>query len=496
MTYVLDMQGIVKQFPGVRALDDVSFSVMPGEVHALMGENGAGKSTLIKVMTGVERTDAGRIVLDGREVSFRTPLEAVEAGISTVYQEVNLATNLSVMENVVLGREARGAFGIKWGDARRRAEHALGRLGLDLDVRQNLGGCSIAVRQLVLIARALDVRCKVLVLDEPTSSLDKDEVSQLFGVLRRLKDEGLGIVFVTHFLDQVYQLADRTTVLRNGKVAGTGTVEEIDRRRLVTMMIGRDIPAEARRPSGVAEKGGPLLSAKGLGKKRAVTGVDIDVAAGEVVGLAGLLGSGRTETLNLLFGADRSDSGSVRIRGRAAKPGVRRSVRAGIGLCPEDRKDQAVFAGLSVRENMLVVLQGRRGWWRKIGAREGRAAVDRYFRDLDVSAPNPDVRIENLSGGNQQKVVLSRWLASDPAVLLLDEPTRGIDVGTKFEIAGLVERLRGHGMGFVFVSSELEEVLRSCTKVCVFRDRAMVGELSGASLNEQSVQSMIAEAPR
>jgi len=492
---LLTLRNIGKAFPGVVALDNVDFTLRAGEIHALMGENGAGKSTLIKVMTGVHSLDSGEIQLEGRSLTIRSPQDAVSQGISTVYQEVNLVPNLSVAENVCLGRESSGLAGIKWGAVRQRAEKALARLGLKIDVRRSLSSYSIAIQQMVAIARALDVDAKVLVLDEPTSSLDRDEVKQLFDAMRSLRAEGLGIVFVTHFLDQVYEVTDRITVLRNGKLVGEHPTASLTKLELVSLMIGRDASAlEAHAASlNASGMGAPIVQAQGLGRHNSVEGVQIDIAQGDVVGLAGLLGSGRTEIVRLIFGIDSADHGTLQIDGQPQRRhSTAKAIRKGFGLCAEDRKVEGILPDLSVRENLILVLQARQGWFRKLGKKEQQAYVQKFIASLRIATADAETPIKNLSGGNQQKVLLARWLAANPRLLLLDEPTRGIDVGAKFEIANLVEELRKEGMAFVFVSSELEEVVRSSTKIGVLRDRKMVGELNGSEATEERIMGMIA----
>lgn len=495
MAELLTLRNIGKAFPGVVALDGVDFTLRAGEVHALMGENGAGKSTLIKVMTGVHPLDSGEIELEGRSIQIRSPQDAVSQGISTVYQEVNLVPNLSVAENVCLGRESSGFLGIKWRAVRERAERALARLGLDIDVRRPLSSYSIAIQQMVAIARALDVDAKVLVLDEPTSSLDRDEVKQLFDAIRRLREQGLGIVFVTHFLDQVYDISDRITVLRNGKKVGEAAASELTKLQLVSLMIGRDaasLEQHAVRAAFSAEVE-KIVTAIDLGRANSVNDVKLEIGKGDVIGLAGLLGSGRTEIVRLLFGIDSFDRGALQIDGQPVKRfSTAKAIQKGIGLCAEDRKVEGILPDLSVRENLILVLQARQGWFRKLGRKEQQGYVDKFIASLRIATADAETPIKNLSGGNQQKVLLARWLAANPRLLLLDEPTRGIDVGAKFEIANLIEQLREEGMAFVFVSSELEEVVRSSTQIGVLRDRHMVGTLPGGEATEEKIMGMIA----
>nr|WP_090773515.1 sugar ABC transporter ATP-binding protein [Nonomuraea maritima] len=475
---VLTMRGIGKRFPGVTALDGVDLRLLPGEVHALMGENGAGKSTLIKVLTGVHAADAGTVELEGRRVAFAGPLEAQQAGISTVYQEVNLCANLSVAENILLGREPRRRGRIDWKRMRARATELLSRLELSLDVSAPLSSCSLAVQQMVAIARAIDVDARVLILDEPTSSLDAGEVAQLFRVMRRLKDQGIAILFVSHFLDQVYEIADRMTILRNGKLVGEHLTRELSMVRLVALMIGQELAALERLHGAHRTFDRPLVEARGVGRTGAVEPFTLTVHEGEVVGLAGLLGSGRTEIARLLFGADHASTGEMAVGG---SPASLRTPRAAmnhkIAFCSENRKADGLIPDLTVRENIILALQATRGWTRPVPREQQDELVGRYIKALKISPPNPEQLVRNLSGGNQQKVVLARWLILEPRLLILDEPTRGIDVGAKTEIQRLVAELSDGGMAVLFISAELEEVLRLSHKVEVLRDRRLVAEL-------------------
>ncbi len=496
---LLQMTGVSKSFPGVLALDGVSLSVDRGEIRALMGENGAGKSTLIKALTGVYAPDSGTIDLEDAPMMPRSPVHAQELGVSTVYQEVNLLPNLSVAENVCLGYEPRILGKILWRKVNERARRAMERLNIKIDVTRPLSDFSTAVQQLVAIARAVDRDAKVLVLDEPTSSLDKDEVERLFVLMRKLREDGLAIVFVTHFIEQVYAVADSVTVLRNGKKVGDWRTAELPRRQLVAQMLGRELEEVPHVDRRTGEKREVCVKVQSLGRRQTMEPVSFDVRKGETVGLSGLLGSGRTETMKLIFGAITGDSGSLSVSG----PGTRDSglrmrsprdaIKRGIGFCPEDRKAEGVCPGLSVSENLMLVVQAQRGWLRPIPKRNADKIVSDHVEKLQIKTPDAQRPIDDRSGGNQQKVLLSRWLAADPELLLLDEPTRGIDVGSKLEIRRLVTDLAKKGMSFVFSSAELEEVVNTCDRVVVLRDRRKVGELSGTEVTEQNVMACIAE---
>jgi simple sugar transport system ATP-binding protein len=497
---ILELKGLTVEFPGVKALSGVDFRMFPGEVHALMGQNGAGKSTLIKALTGVHKPSHGTLWLAGQTLEVGSPLEAQKLGISTVYQEVNLCPNLSVAENIFIGRQPTRFGRILWKRMNESARTVLAKLNLHLDVTQPLAVYSTAVQQMVAIARALDISAKVLILDEPTSSLDESEVDLLFQVLRRLRDEGLAILFVTHFLDQTYQLADRITVLRNGERVGEYKPEELPKLALVEKMIGRELEAQAGRgaAAGAGAHDGQafpaLVEAVGLARKGAMLPFNLSVRKGEILGLAGLLGSGRTETARLLFGADRADHGTVLFEQKRISLGSpRHAIRHGIGFCPEDRKADGLIGVLTVRENIILALQARRGIFRYLSRRKQGEIADRYIRMLDIKTSGLDQAAGQLSGGNQQKVILARWLVTDPRFLILDEPTRGIDVGAKAEIMSLVQSLCRQGMAILFISSELEEVVRCCDRVAVLRDRAMVAELDGAGIDESAILQAIAK---
>jgi simple sugar transport system ATP-binding protein len=483
ITPVVQMRDIRVSFPGVKALDGVNFRLLPGEVHALMGENGAGKSTLIKALTGVHDIESGSITVAGEPRRFAGPRQAQEAGISTVYQEVNLCTNLTVAENILLGREPRKLGRIDYRALNRRATELLARLELDIDCRSRLGAHPIAIQQLVAIARATAVSAQVLVLDEPTSSLDAQEVAELFRVIKRLREAGTAVLFVSHFLDQVYEISDRMTVLRNGRLVGEYLTADLDHHQLIAAMLGRELDlfdeiADASPGAHRDDTSPPIVRAAGAGRPPRIDATTLDVFSGEVVGLAGLLGSGRTEFARLMFGADRATSGHFEIDG---KPVRLQSPRAAIAnkfaFTPEDRKADGIVGDLSVRDNLLLALQARRGFAKPLSKRTKAGLVQRFMDLLDIRPRDPDVLIKNLSGGNQQKVLLARWLITQPRLLILDEPTRGIDVGAKAQILKLVTDLATDGMAVLFISAELDEVVRISDRIAVLREGHHVAQL-------------------
>ncbi len=499
MQPVLELKGIQKQFAGIPVLRDVQLRLYPGEIHALMGQNGAGKSTLIGVLTGVLSSNGGEMRLADAPIQPASPLEAQKLGISTVYQEVNLCPNLSVAENVFAGRyPRRGAaqgWRIDWAEVNRRARELLARIGLDIDVTRLLSSYPVAVQQLVAIARALGVSSKVLILDEPTSSLDDDEAGKLFEVLRRLRGEGLAIVFVTHFLNQVYAVSDRITVLRNGAWVGEWRASELPPQALIAAMLGRELAAQSARPAALPaldDSASALLQAEGLGQAGQLQPMDLRVRAGEVVGVAGLLGAGRTELARLLFGLEAPDRGVLRIDGRAvAFDSPADAIRAGLALCPEERKTDGIVAALSLRENIALALQARLGARHFLSFAEQTALAERFVALLGIKTTSVETPIGLLSGGNQQKAMIARWLATEPRLLILDEPTRGIDVAAKQEIMEQILRLARAGMAVLFISSEMSEVVRVAHRIVVLRDRRKVGELPAGS-SEDEVYEMIA----
>lgn len=496
---VLELAGIYKQFAGIDALRDVRLRLYPGEIHALMGQNGAGKSTLIKVLTGVLEASGGQMQLAGQPVWPASPLAAQRLGISTVYQEVNLCPNLSVAENIFAGRYPRRgmaqAYRIDWAALNRRARELVARIGLDIDVTRLLSSYPVAVQQLVAIARAISIEAKVLILDEPTSSLDDDEVQKLFEVLRRLRGEGLAIVFVTHFLNQVYAVSDRITVLRNGSWVGEWPAGELGPQALIAAMLGRELAAQSAGAAAAPafdDAAPALLQAEGLGQAGQLQPVDLRVRAGEVLGLAGLLGAGRTELARLLFGLEAPDRGVLRIDGRSVSfSSPADAIRHGLALCPEERKTDGIVAELSVRENIALALQARMGMRRFLSRAEQTALAERFVQAMGIKTASVDTPIGLLSGGNQQKAMIARWLATEPRLLILDEPTRGIDVAAKQEIMEQILRLAQAGMAVIFISSEMSEVVRVAHRIVVLRDRRKVGELPAGS-SEDAVYELIA----
>lgn len=495
---LLKMDHIHKIFPGVKALSNVSFTLRKGEIHSLMGENGAGKSTLIKVLTGVYPLDEGTIELEGKKLAPKSTQEAQACGISTVYQEVNLCANLSVAENIFIGREPRKYGWIDWKEMNRRSKALLlEKMNLDIDVTKTLDNYSVAIQQMIAIARAIDVSAKVLILDEPTSSLDEQETQKLFSVIRNLKAQGLGIIFVSHFLDQVYDLCDRITVLRNGELIGAYEVANLPRVALISKMIGKDLNA-LNDFDKMVDKSVPssevFLEAKHIASVGKIRQVDLTIRKGEVVGFAGLLGSGRTETAEALFGVNKIDQGEILIKNEKKNfTDPLDTMKYKIAFCPEDRKVQGIIGDLSVRENIILAMQAQNGMFNYIPQEEQEKLADQYIDLLRIKVSDREQLIKNLSGGNQQKVIIARWLATQPELLILDEPTRGIDIGTKNEIQKMVVKLaKEKNMSIVFISSEMDEMTRTCSKLIVMRDRKKVAEIEGNTITSAEVMAAIA----
>ncbi|QHM70926.1 galactofuranose ABC transporter, ATP-binding protein YtfR [Mixta intestinalis] len=492
---LLDIRGVSKFFPGVKALDNVSFSLQRGEIMALLGENGAGKSTLIKVLTGVYTRDAGEIWLNGQMINPRNTAQAQQAGIGTVYQEVNLLPNMSVADNLFIGREPRRFGMVDRKAMARQARALLHRYGFVLDVTRPLGHYSVAMQQIIAICRAVDLSAQVLILDEPTASLDASEVEMLFTLMKQLRAKGMSLIFVTHFLDQVYRVCDRITILRNGQYIATHEAHTLPQLELIKLMLGRELMATALQRAGRTLKSDrPVVEFNDYSKKGTIAPFSLHVRPGEAVGLAGLLGSGRTETAEVLFGVRRADSGTAKVRGR--KYTIRtpaQASRLGMGFCPEDRKTDGIIGAASVRENIILALQAQRGWLRPVSRREQTEIAQRFIRQLGIRTPHAEQPIELLSGGNQQKVLLSRWLVTRPQFLILDEPTRGIDVGAHAEIIRLIESLCADGLALLVISSELEELVGYADRVIILRDREQVAEIPLEELSVAAIVSAIAQ---
>jgi monosaccharide-transporting ATPase len=499
---ILSMKKIIKVFPGVKALSGVDFRLFKGEVHAIMGQNGAGKSTLIKVLTGVHEQDSGEIMLEGKRIHPDSPLAAQKLGINSVYQEINLCPNLSVAENIFAGRQPMSFGRIDWKAMTRKSEEILKRLNIVIDVTQVLSSYSIAIQQMAAIARVLDSSSRILILDEPTSSLDETEVEQLFRVIRSLRDEGMAIIFITHFLDQTFEISDRITILKNGEFVGEYKTGEISKLDLIAKMLGKELSEfnyavdEDQKKAdlvGADTDAKTLLKVKNLGLQGSIAPFDLKLNEGEVLGLAGLLGSGRTEMARLIFGIDGANQGEVHVKGRKANINSPRSaMMAGMGFCSEDRKNEGVFADLTIRENIIVALQAKNGVFRYITPGKQQEVADEMIRSLAIMTPSANSRTGQLSGGNQQKVMLARWLATHSILLILDEPTRGIDVGAKLEVMELILKLKRQGMGVIFISSELEEVVRVSNRIAVLKDKAKIAELNGDEMNESNIMRTIA----
>ncbi len=499
MGVVLALKDVCKEYPGVKALQNVSLNLYPGEVHALLGENGAGKSTLVKIMTGAESKNSGTIDFDGKAREFHSPIEAQKVGIVSVYQEVNLLPNLTVAQNLFLGHEPKKFGLIDHRQMVKQSREVLKQFKLDIDVTETLDKYSVAIQQLIAIARGVAMSAKVLVLDEPTASLDAGEVKVLFNILNQLKEQGVAIVFITHFLDQVYAVSDRITVLRNGEFICEELTKAFPQPKLVEAMLGRALEDHLHMDSAPAGSHGDtseavLLTLEGVSVKDSIQSLDLTLSKGKAVGLAGLLGSGRSEVCNAVFGLDQLNSGNITLKGRALKlTNPADAIKEGIALCPEDRKVDGIIGPLSIRENIILALQARLGWWRGLSRAKQDEMAQFFIDKLQIATPDADKPIGQLSGGNQQKVILARWLAIEPILLILDEPTRGIDIGAHAEIIKLIRSLCEDGMSLLIASSELDELVAFSNKVVVMRDRSAVKELTGEQLTSQHVMQAIAE---
>ena len=492
---LLEMRGISKSFPGVRALADVSFEILAGEVHALMGENGAGKSTLMKILAGAYSSDSGEIAVQGTPVQIDSPQKAYDLGINIIYQEFNLVPQLSVAENIFLGREPRGSLG--WLNASRMRDEAqalMKDLGVEMDVRTPVGRLPVAMQQMVEIAKATSRKSRIIVMDEPSATLTDHELENLYRLIRKLRDDGVSIVYISHRMDEVFSISDRITVLRDGKAIGTRLTSEVTPEELIRMMVGRTL--EDSFPKVPAAVGELILEVSGLTRDGFIQNVSFNVLAGEVVALAGLVGSGRTDVARCIFGADEFQSGSIKFQGKPLMAhGPRGAIKVGMGLVTEDRKGQGLLLDLSVRENTsLAALPSlsKRGF---VDRRREKTVAGDFVTSLGIRTPSVEQRVKNLSGGNQQKVVLSKWLLTKSKLLILDEPTRGIDVGAKVEIYQLMNRLAAEGIGILMISSELPEVLGMADRILVMREGRIVGELSRGEATQEKIGELAVGVP-
>jgi galactofuranose transport system ATP-binding protein len=494
---LLVMRDIQKRFQGVQALAAASLEVEPGEVMALVGENGAGKSTMIKVLTGAYRRDTGSIVFGGEPVDFASPQHAQHGGISTIYQEINLVPFRSVAENIFLGREYRRYGLLDWGRMNAEAAELLRRFAVEIDVRRPLMEFSTAIQQMVAIARAVSFKARLVIMDEPTSSLDEREVAVLFDVMRRLRAEGVAVIFITHRLDELYQVCDRITVMRDGRTVMTSRMADVDKLHLIAAMLGRDLETVRAHSTGFSatktSAGGIVLAAEGLKIGRKVRDARVEVREREIVGLAGLLGSGRTEVARAVFGADPPDAGTIRLGGRDVSPREpAEAIALGVGYCSEDRKADGIVPDMSVRENMTLGILPRLTSMGIVDEARQREIVARFMKRLAIKASSAEQKIRELSGGNQQKVLLARWLCTDPKLLILDEPTRGIDVGAKAEIQALIRELADQGLGVLMISSELEEIVEGADRVFVLSDGRTVADLEHAQVSAAAIMAAMA----
>jgi len=494
---LLNMTGICKAFPGVKALQDVDFSVKCGQVHALMGENGAGKSTLIKVLTGIYRMDAGSIVFDGEPFFATSASQSQHAGISAIYQELNLVPFLSVCENIFIGREPKRFGVIDWQAIEDRANAILADMGVaGVNVAEPLSKQSVAIQQMVAIARALSLDAKLLVMDEPTSSLSEKEVAILFDVIRRVKARNTSIIFISHKMNEVFEICDRATILRDGCLVGSYPMQELTKLKMVSLMIGRDATSvleRKRKAPGDLDDRDVVLKAEGLSRAHGIKQIDIDIRTGEVLGVAGLLGSGRTELAKILFGDDIQDEGQVEIGSRPVRlRSPRDAIRRGLGFCSEDRKAEGAFPHMSVMENITIGILSQLSTGGILSARAQTEIAETYIDKLNIKTSGPGQRMKELSGGNQQKVLLARWLCQKPILMILDEPTRGIDLGAKSEIEDIIAELAGKGVAVLMISSEMEELIRSCDRVVVLSEGRKVGQLAATEISEEQIMHLIA----
>lgn len=487
----LEMRTITKTYPGVRALDGVDFSVRPGEVHALVGENGAGKSTLMKILAGAQPKDSGEIFIDGRPAQIDSPQSAMALGISIIYQEFNLVKYMSAAENIFLGREPKGRLPgfVDFGRMYKDAQEVIDQLGVPLSVRTPVSRLSIAQQQMVEIAKATSRKSQIIAMDEPSATLTEHELDSLFSLIRQLKEQGVSIIYISHRLEEIFEIADRVTVLRDGNLVGTVDVTDTNREEIIKMMVGRELKDKI--PKKEVPIGEPALTVTGLNRAGVLHDISFAVRQGEILGLAGLVGAGRSEVARAIFGANPIDSGEIRLNGnRVEIRSPRDAINLGIGLVTEDRKTLGLIMGMALRENVSMANLGVLSRLGFINRGKERAAASRYVTDLMIKTPSVEQQVQNLSGGNQQKVVLAKWLFTQSKVLIFDEPTRGIDVGAKTEIYNLMNRLAENGAAIIMISSELPEVLGMSDRILVMHEGRVAGELSREEATQEAIMHL------
>ena len=488
---IVSMEHITKEFPGVKALDDVKFNLRAGEVMALLGENGAGKSTLMKILSGVYSLDQGSLKIFGKDYESLTPSSAREAGVAIIHQELNMCKDLTVAQNMFLGREERKGFVLNNSNMEDIARKYLGELGVDISPDEIVGELPVSKQQMIEIAKALSINAKILIMDEPTSALTSREIDELFNIIRKLKSQGCGIVYISHRLEELAHITDRVTIMRDGHYITEGNFTDFTMDEIIANMVGREI--KEKFPHVECEKGKKVFEVKNLNAGRLVRDINFSLYEGEIVGFAGLMGAGRTETTRAIFGVDPKESGTLILDGKEITiNNPMDAIKAGVVLAPEDRKKDGIIADLSVRENIIIALQAKKGMFHPMSRKEMDEAADKYIKMLQIKTASRETPIKSLSGGNQQKVIIGRWLLTNPDFLILDEPTRGIDIGTKTEIQKLVLDLADQGMSVAFISSEVEEMLRTCSRMAVMRDGKKVGEISGDELSQEGIMKAIA----
>ena len=487
--YIFELKGITKTFPGVRALDNISFGIELGTIHALVGENGAGKSTLIKILAGIYHPNDGKIIMNQKEQVFATPVESKKAGVSVVHQEIKLAEPLTVAENMFLGNMLMKGKLVDWAGMRRRACEIVEELQMDRDINERVCNLSVAKKQIVEIMHAINNNSRLLIMDEPSAVLTDRELNVLFELVKKLREKGITIIYISHRLEEVFELSDNVTVLRDGQHVGTFPISEVDRKTLISLMVGREMGQEY--PKEAAKIGETVLEVKHLVRNRVLKDISFEVKAGEVFGISGLVGAGRTELARAILGIDRYDSGEVYVKGRKVHyRNLREAINDGLGLIPEDRKLQGLVQIMSIKKNICMVNINKIIKGGMIQKKLEQKYAEEYSQKLHVAAPNVDVQVQNLSGGNQQKVVIAKWLMQESDILFLDEPTRGIDVGAKAEIYRLINEIVKEGKTVIMISSEMPEILGMCDRIMIMHEGRKMGELSREEANQEKIMSM------